>query len=56
MLDLAVKSSSEGETNLMWEAWSDRIPPRDTEVLLELVPDFDEKPADKPAAKTNKPE
>ncbi len=49
MLDLAVKSSSEGETNLMWEAWSDRIPPRGTEVLLELVPEFDEKPADKPA-------
>ena len=47
MLDLAVKSSSEGENNLMWEAWSDRIPPRDTEVLLELVPEFDEKPAAK---------
>ena len=54
MLDLAVKSSSEGENNLMWEAWSDRIPPRDTEVLLELVPEFDEKPA-KPSEKTDKP-
>jgi hypothetical protein len=45
MLDLSAKSSSQGESNLMWEAWSDRIPPKDTEVLLELVPVLDEKPA-----------
>ena len=45
MMDLAVKSSATGENNLMWEAWADRIPPAGTEVLLELVPDRDEKPA-----------
>ena len=50
MLDLAVESSASGETNLMWEAWSDRIPPVGTEVLLELVPELDDKAAGKPAA------
>lgn len=56
MLDLAVKSSATGESNLMWEAWTDRIPPTGTEVLLELVPELDDKPA-KPDAKkpTDKP-
>ncbi len=57
MLDLAVQSSATGESNLMWEAWSDRIPPVGTEVLLELVPEFDEKPVDKsakPAEKSGK--
>ena len=48
MLDLAVQSSASGESNLMWETWADRIPPVGTEVLLELVPEPDEKPADKP--------
>ncbi len=43
MLDLAAKSSAEGEANLMWETWTERIPPIGTEVLLELVPDLDEK-------------
>ena len=47
MLDVATKSSSEGESNLMWEAWTERIPPVGTEVLLELVPDFETKPDDK---------
>ena len=59
MLDLAVQSSATGESNLMWEAWSDRIPPVGTEVLLELVPELDEKPVakptEKPAEKTDKP-
>lgn len=43
MLDLAAKSSAEGEANLMWETWTERIPPVGTEVLLELIPDLDEK-------------
>ena len=55
-LDLAVKSSADGENNLLWEAWTDRIPPKDTEVLLELVPEFDEKPAEKPTKPTEKSE
>ena len=58
VLDLAIQSSATGESNLMWEAWTDRIPPVGTEVLLELVPEFEEKPADKsakPAEKSDKP-
>lgn len=51
MIDIATKSSADGEANLMWEAWTDRIPPAGTEVLLELVPDFEEKRDDKKPAK-----
>ena len=54
MLDIAVQSSATGESNLMWEAWIERIPPVGTEVLLELVPELDEKPADKPSKPTEK--
>ncbi len=54
MLDLAGPSSATGESNLMWEAWADRIPPVGTEVLLELVPEFDAKPADKPTTPPEK--
>ncbi len=54
MLDLAVQSSASGESNLMWETWADRIPPVGTEILLELVPEPDEKPADKPTKPTEK--
>ena len=54
MLDLAVQSSASGESNLMWETWADRIPPVGTEILLELVPEPDEKPADKPAKPAEK--
>ncbi len=43
MLDLATKSSAEGEANLMWETWTERIPPVGTEVLLELVPEIEAK-------------
>ena len=50
-IDLAVESSATGECNLMWEAWSDRIPPVGTEVLLELVPELEAKPAAKPSTK-----
>ena len=47
MLDIAAKSTAEGEANLMWEAWTERIPPVETEVLLELVPELDEKKPEK---------
>lgn len=49
MIDLAAKSTAEGETNLMWEAWTDRIPAVGTDVLVELVPELNEKPASKNA-------
>lgn len=58
MIDLSAKSSATGEANLLWEAWTERIPPTGTNVLLELVPELDEKPADnpaKPAEKADKP-
>lgn len=47
MLDIASKSTAEGEANLMWEAWIEHIPPVGTEVLLELIPDLDEKKPEK---------
>jgi hypothetical protein len=38
MLDLAVKSTDKNDEGLLFEAWTERIPPRGTEVLMELVP------------------
>lgn len=43
MLDVAVQSSAEGESNLLFEAFTKRIPPLDTEVTVELVPVFEKK-------------
>jgi hypothetical protein len=54
-IDIAAKSSAQGETNLVWEAWTERIPPAGTEVLLELIPDLDEQPKSKPAPDAKKP-
>lgn len=48
MIDLSARSSADGENNLLFEAWADHIPPVGTEVLLELVPELDDKPAKKP--------
>lgn len=39
-LDVAVNSSA-GNDFLLFEAWTERIPPRDTPVTLELIPVFD---------------
>ena len=52
-IDVAVPSSSQGD-DLLFEAYTERIPPRGTPVTLELIPIFDKeiKPAlKKPAAK-----
>ncbi len=38
MLDLAIKSTDKQDEGLLFEAWTERIPPRGTEVLMELVP------------------
>ncbi len=43
MLDLATKSTAEGEANLMWETWTEHIPPVGTDVLIELVPELEAK-------------
>ncbi|MFN0051222.1 MAG: YdjY domain-containing protein [Planctomycetales bacterium] len=39
-LDVAIPSSSEGE--VLFEAWTERIPPRETPVTIELIPHVDE--------------
>lgn len=38
MLDVDTQSSSTGEENLLYEAWTEKIPPLGTEVTVELVP------------------
>ena len=37
-LDVAIQSSSEGTENLLFEAWTERIPPVGTVVKMELIP------------------
>ena len=54
MIDIAARSTADGENNLMWEAWTDHIPPAGTEVLLELVPELEDKSKAKPAEPTLK--
>jgi len=46
MLDLAVKSTDKQDEGLMFEPWTERVPPKGTEVIMELIPIFP-----KPAAK-----
>jgi hypothetical protein len=41
MLDLAAKSTDKQDEGLLFEAWTERIPPKGTEVTMELVPRFD---------------
>jgi len=41
MLDLAIKSTDKQDEGLLFEAWTERIPPRGTEVTMELVPRFE---------------
>jgi len=38
MLDLAIKSTDKQDEGLLFEAWTERIPPKGTEVTMELVP------------------
>lgn len=38
MLDVDVQSSATGEENLLFEAWTEKIPPLGTEVTVELIP------------------
>lgn len=45
-LDLSVKSTAKEEEGLMFEPWTERIPPKGTTVTMELVPVFS-KPAGK---------
>jgi hypothetical protein len=41
MLDLAAKSTDKQDQGLVFEAWTERIPSKGTEVTIELVPRFD---------------
>lgn len=41
-IDVAVASTASGEENLLYEAWTERVPPLDTEVTIELIPVKDE--------------
>ncbi len=50
MIDLSIESSASGNENLTYEAWTERIPPRGSEVLVEIVPRPVEKEAPAEAA------
>jgi hypothetical protein len=43
MLDLAIKSTDKQDEGLLFEAWTERIPPRGTDVTMELVPRFEKR-------------
>lgn len=46
MIDVATPSDSNGTESLAYEAATERIPPRDSEVLIELVPRPEKAPAE----------
>jgi hypothetical protein len=45
MLDLSVKSTDKQDEGLMFEPWTERIPPKETEVTMEMIPVFPKAPA-----------
>jgi hypothetical protein len=47
LIDVAANSSSKGGDNLLFETFTERVPPQDTEVLIELIPVFEKKPRGK---------
>ncbi len=49
MLDLAIKSTDKQDEGLLFEAWTERIPPKGTEVTMELVPRFEKVGGARPA-------
>lgn len=52
-MDVSIRSSDKQEEGILFEPYTERIPPIGTEVTVELVPVV-EKPAAKPEAKTGK--
>jgi len=46
MIDVATKSTAEGQENLLFEAWTERIPPIDTPVRIEITP-VEKKPTER---------
>ena len=47
LIDVATRSSAEGQQNLLFEAWTERIPPQGTPVRVEISPAKKEKAKDK---------
>jgi hypothetical protein len=50
MIDVNQESTSSGEANLLYEAWTENIPPLDTPITVEITP-IAEKKTPKPALK-----
>jgi hypothetical protein len=44
MLDLSIKSTDKQDEGQLFEPWTERVPPRGTEVTMELVPVFGKPP------------
>jgi hypothetical protein len=40
MLDLSVRSTDKQDEGLLFEPWTERVPPKETEVTMELIPVF----------------
>jgi hypothetical protein len=51
MLDLSIKSTDKADEGLLFEPWTERVPPKGTEVTMELVPVFAKTPSEKGPAK-----
>ncbi len=45
LVDVAEKSTAQGEANLLYESWTERIPPLGTKVTLEITVAKEKKPA-----------
>ena len=52
MLDLAIKSTDKADEGLLFEPWTERVPPKGTEVIMELIP-VPEKTAPKSPPRSN---
>ena len=55
MIDVAIPSSPSGEENLLFESYTEHVPPLATEVTLELIPVKDDGEAKQPPATGQKP-
>ena len=53
MIDIAEKSSAKEDQGLLYETYTERIPPKDTKVLVELIPVFKQAKKTEAKAKTD---
>lgn len=56
MIDVSVPSSADGQETLVFEAWHERLPPLGSEVMVELVPQFEKKNNPEEPSDENKPD